>query len=112
MMILMTVMTAMIMVRIMTEEKRRIAMMTAVQEEVEIMTNPGRGSEAGVRAAILDQGEADPGTEDQDTLLQYRRCRLWTPRNITSLETLLSFATTLKNGENCWTPPTTPLHRE
>ena len=110
--ILITAMMEAIMMMEMKEEKEEIMMMTMAREEVEITINPEKGREAEAGAVMLDQGGADLGTEDQDTLRQYRRCRHWMPRNITGPETLLSFATTLKNGEGVWTPPCTHQHRQ
>ena len=90
--ILMIVMTEAILVMVAEEEKEGIMMMTVVQEEVEITTNPERGSEAEVEAVILDQEGADPETEDQEPLLQYQRCQLWIPNSTSGPVTPPSFA--------------------
>ena len=111
-MILMTAMMEAIMMMETKEEKEEIAMMMTAQEEVKIMIDPEKEKEAEAGAGMLDQEGADLEAEIQDALQLYQKCQLQMPKIIIGLVTLLSFGTTLRNGENCWTPPTTPLHKQ
>ena len=108
----MTAMMETIMMMEMKEEKEEIAMMMTAQEEEEIMIDLEEEKEAKAEAGMLDQEEADLEAEIQEALQLCQKCQLQIPGIIIGLVTLLSFATTLRNGENCWTPPTTPLHKQ
>ena len=108
----MTAMMEAIMMMEMKKEKEEIAMMMTAQEEVKIMIDPEKEKEAEAGAGMLDQEGADLEAEGQDALQLCQKCQLQMPGIIIGLVTLLSFATTSRNGENCQTPPTTPLHKQ